>query len=261
MKKIIKFVSIVIFCSVLSFAILYLLKHSNPYLLNIDENVMEYDNVDYENLYQITYGSITQFINEQTVTDSKEYIIKHKIVSEKESQFFFVGQYLKDEEIEDNESIRIISKEEIEGEVNFEYMVAKPITVDFEIDSQYINDITEKNELHISINDEEIPASIVKIGPNIKDNNKFTLKILINDTKAISRPGAKVDLKLVIAEKDSVLCLPSDCLYMDRLGQYYVMVNLGESIEIRDVEIGIHDDKMVEIIDGLSDGDVVIEKD
>ena len=48
---------------------------------------------------------------------------------------------------------------------------------------------------------------------------------------------------------------------MDGLGQPFVMVKEGESVEIRKVEIGIQDDENVEIIEGLLDGDILVEKD
>lgn len=261
MRKVVGFIVIFILFILLNFSFIYLLKHINPYELNFDNINIDYNDVEYENLYQITYGSITQYINEETVTDSSEYIIDNKLISNSNAKKYFVGQYLQDDKIKKGANIRIISMEEKNDKIDIEYVVSKNILINFQIDSKYINYINEKNEMHVTINDEEIPASIVQIGPNIQDNDKFILKVLLDDTQVISRPGSKVNLNLAIAKKENVLCVPKDCLYMDGLGQPFVMVKEGESVEIRKVEIGIQDDEDVEIIEGLLDGDILVEKD
>lgn len=147
MKKIIGLVIMVILCSVLSSVVLYLLKHSNPYLLDLDEDAMEYDSVDYENLYQVSFGNITQNIYEQTVTDKKDYKIKNKNISDKQAEQFFVGQYFDCFEFENKQSVRIIAKEESSNGVKLEYMIIAPFNIEYQIDSQYINNITEKVNL------------------------------------------------------------------------------------------------------------------
>lgn len=58
-----------------------------------------------------------------------------------------------------------------------------------------------------------------------------------------------------------MLCLPIDCIFTDKLGQDFVMLSVNDTIEIRNVILGINDGKMVEVLDGLSDGDIVVEKD
>ena len=99
--------------------------------MNFDNINIDYNDVEYENLYQITYGSITQYINEETVTDSSEYIIDNKLISNSNAKKYFVGQYLQDDTIKKGANIRIISMEEKNDKIDIEYVVSKKYTDKF----------------------------------------------------------------------------------------------------------------------------------
>lgn len=68
--------------------------------------------------------------------------------------------------------------------------------------------------------------------------------------------GMGVNISLPIEVKRDVLTVPMMAVQYDRDGTYVLVVN-GEEAEARHIELGITDGIRVEIISGLSDGDVV----
>ncbi len=71
------------------------------------------------------------------------------------------------------------------------------------------------------------------------------------------RLGSDVDIEIVVAEKDNVLCVPKDAVFeMDH--EQYVFVSEEGKARIRQVETGLEGDDFIEITFGLQEGDRVL---
>jgi len=72
--------------------------------------------------------------------------------------------------------------------------------------------------------------------------------------------GMSATADIVTAERSNVLLVPNRAIKQDSLGNPIVEVMVGEQIEERPVVIGISDGFDTEIVDGLNEGEVVVER-
>src|SRR5207302_2946085 len=71
------------------------------------------------------------------------------------------------------------------------------------------------------------------------------------------RPGTGADVTVLVGQKDDTLLIPASAVAKvgdDRL----VALVAGGKPEVRSVKVGMRNDQMIEIMDGLKDGDEVI---
>ncbi|MBI4303021.1 MAG: efflux RND transporter periplasmic adaptor subunit [Chloroflexi bacterium] len=74
------------------------------------------------------------------------------------------------------------------------------------------------------------------------------------------RVGMSASADIIISEKTNVLLVPDRAIKRDSQGRAVVEVMLGQQAEERVVTTGVSDGAQTEIIDGLKEGDVVIER-
>ncbi len=74
------------------------------------------------------------------------------------------------------------------------------------------------------------------------------------------RTGMSSTADIVVAERTNVLLVPSRAIEQDSQGNTVVKVMVSEQIEERTVVTGISDGFQTEIVEGLEEGEVVIEK-
>jgi len=72
--------------------------------------------------------------------------------------------------------------------------------------------------------------------------------------------GMSAEADIVIKERSNVLLVPDRAIRQDSQGNPMVEVMVDEEIEERSVVIGINDGYETEIVSGLQDGDVVVER-
>ena len=89
----------------------------------------------------------------------------------------------------------------------------------------------------------------------------FEVKVEFDVTKGIGlRGGMSATADVIIAERTNVLLVPDRAIKQDSQGNTVVEVMVNEQTEERTVVIGISDGYQTEIVDGLEEGEVVIEK-
>lgn len=69
--------------------------------------------------------------------------------------------------------------------------------------------------------------------------------------------GMNGDVEIIIAQEEDVLAIPAEAL-MEKKGQNYVRVIEGKKIKEVEVETGIETDTKTQIIQGLTEGDLII---
>ena len=109
-------------------------------------------------------------------------------------------------------------------------------------------------------------GQIKRIAPagSVDDNGivTFEVRVTVDDTDGLLRPDMTADAKLVIDARPDAPSLPQRALRRGRGGAWQVNKVVGEGqaarIELVDVQIGLSDGLMTEIVAGLAEGDRVL---
>ena len=103
---------------------------------------------------------------------------------------------------------------------------------------------------------------IATTGVNVQNVVTFQVRIEItSENKALLKPQMTTNVTIVVADKPDVLQVPANAVIRKRDGDF-VRVRAGSAAEgeERRVEIGISDGRNTEVIDGLKEGEEVIEQ-
>jgi membrane fusion protein, macrolide-specific efflux system len=95
-------------------------------------------------------------------------------------------------------------------------------------------------------------------GKNVSNVIQYAVKIRLEEVPAYYRSQMTANISFIVSKKEKALLVPADAV-RERDGARQVLTP-GEdgSEEWRDVEVGIENDKWVEIVDGLQPGDSVV---
>jgi RND family efflux transporter MFP subunit len=101
-------------------------------------------------------------------------------------------------------------------------------------------------------------AKVKRISPSIDRNSRTAaVEIILPNKSGDLRTGMTARVRLTVAHKEQALTLPASAVKSDS-GVTFVMLKTGETPERRDVQTGIKTAEFVEILSGLSEGDVAI---
>jgi RND family efflux transporter MFP subunit len=92
------------------------------------------------------------------------------------------------------------------------------------------------------------------------DRPLYTIYITLDDVPDKLVDGMTADASIVIAQRESVLCLPRGVVRASSSGTAVIEVWTGTEIERRTIEIGLRGDVQVEILSGLEEGELVVAK-
>lgn len=97
------------------------------------------------------------------------------------------------------------------------------------------------------------------INPRL-DTNTGTVKVTVEvfDQTRQLKPGMFVEVRIAIGQKENVLVIPRRAVVYKQNQAYVFVVNRGQVSE-REVELGLAEEDEVEVVDGLQEGDVVVE--
>lgn len=127
------------------------------------------------------------------------------------------------------------------------------------------NDVTrmsvgEAVTVHINSLNIDLPGSIKQISAEgIKTGTVQVFPVLISvGDHASLRPGMSVEVSIPKDNVENVLVLPIDAVSYDSDGSAYVYVLENGEKTRKDIEVGVSDSKMTQIVGGLSQGEEVI---
>ncbi|MCM8811358.1 MAG: efflux RND transporter periplasmic adaptor subunit, partial [Candidatus Omnitrophica bacterium] len=89
------------------------------------------------------------------------------------------------------------------------------------------------------------------------DINVYIVKIELIDKDKTMRPGMNADVEILIKELKNVIAVPITAINFEK-GQAYCEVLKSKSIERKYVKLGESSETMVEVKEGLKEGDVVV---
>jgi hypothetical protein len=85
---------------------------------------------------------------------------------------------------------------------------------------------------------------------------KYVVQVTIDGTTEQLRPGFTAEVEIVVADLASVISVPVAAV-IEQSGEFVCAVRTEEGFERRSVEIGLSNDQLVEVKQGLSPGDRV----
>jgi len=85
------------------------------------------------------------------------------------------------------------------------------------------------------------------------------VRIKLDNSSGELRPGMFARVGLVLDKKESAVVVPKEAVIRQG-GQAYVFVIKDSSAEKREVQVGMDDGEMIEIVSGLKSGEQVVIK-
>lgn len=89
------------------------------------------------------------------------------------------------------------------------------------------------------------------------DVNLYVVKVALGGTYDFLKPGMSAKVEIFIEKLDNVICIPVAALFY-KGNRSYCTVMSGRTPVEREVKLGKSNDEMVEIVQGLKEGDIVI---
>lgn len=130
------------------------------------------------------------------------------------------------------------------------------VKIDFTVPESYAS-IIKKGELvhvHSNASEEMLEATITAIEPQINAVSR-NIKVRAFLNKGLIAPGAFV--KVVLNQQRQSIMVPSNAIIPDALSSQLVVARDNKAV-FTDVETGMRDESMVEIITGIKPGDSII---
>ena len=145
------------------------------------------------------------------------------------------------------------------------FVLADRLIVQAQVDETDIGQVKEGQRAVITLDaypNKKVRAVVGAIAYESRVVNNVTtyeVDILPERVPEVFRSGMSANVDITVAEEEDVLLLPVEAV-KQRKGKRHVLVKEGEKAEpiSRTVEVGISDGKMIKIISGLNEEDVVL---
>jgi len=84
----------------------------------------------------------------------------------------------------------------------------------------------------------------------------YSTQITLDEAPQGLKPGMSAQVEILVADRPDVLQVPVSSVYVDK-GYQVAYVKKGGGVEVRQVELGLSNDRNVEILSGLEEGEMV----
>lgn len=159
--------------------------------------------------------------------------------------------------------LRMISEGSVIGtaDVIASFVNIDPIKVEFSIPERYASDVKVGSSVYFN-NESSIPEAEGKVfafEPQI-DPATRTLKLRAQSSNREGRflPGMFVRIRYVLSTLESALMVPAESVIPELTGYKVFVINAEGKVEERIIEIGTRTDSDVQVLKGLSEGDLVL---
>ena len=137
----------------------------------------------------------------------------------------------------------------------------KPVFVEFSIPEKYSQLLTKGLEIHFTPaqarSGKHFTAKVYAIEPMVDQTTKtIKARALYSGTETFY-PGSYVQVELNIGSNSNAILVPNTCVIGTLKGQKVFVSKQNTAIEVP-IEIGLRNEKMIEVISGLQAGDTVI---
>lgn len=189
------------------------------------------------------FATLTNSFNKggQTITAPLSGIVKNIMVND--------GQFVE----EGTPLVQVTSNRKLllQAEVSQKYLPKLPLVRSANFKTAYQESVQ-------SI--EDYNGKIITYGKSLQEHNNFIPVLFELDNLNELIPGSFVEMFLLTQPIENTLIIPKSALMQDYNSNYVYVQLEGESFEKREVKLGINDGKQIQILSGLSEGEMVVTK-
>jgi RND family efflux transporter MFP subunit len=103
-------------------------------------------------------------------------------------------------------------------------------------------------------------GSLIRLAPTIDPVTRaLRAEVEVDNTEALLRPGMFVEVSIIREQRKDVPVVPREAI-TDRGGKWVVFVLKGQQVSKREVVLGLGDDEIVEICEGLEPGERIVTR-
>ena len=111
---------------------------------------------------------------------------------------------------------------------------------------------------HYAFADADFNGEIIRLSPTMDPvKHTFRAEVSVANNAGLLRPGMFVEVTVVVEQRVDVNVVPRQAV-ASRGGKSVVFLLDGQRVARRDVNLGLGDDKQVQIVDGLALGDRIV---
>jgi HlyD family secretion protein len=160
------------------------------------------------------------------------------------------------------------------GAPAFVMAATEPLILEVNVDEVDVAQLDEGQTAHLTfdaLKDEELAGTVTYIAPastNVGGAVAYPVEVSFSPGDLPVRLGMTADVDIVVASAGDALLVPNQAIESDRAaGLYYVIIPRtdglreaaeGDTTERVEVIIGLRDGSQTQIVEGLSEGDVVV---
>jgi membrane fusion protein (multidrug efflux system) len=150
------------------------------------------------------------------------------------------------------------------GTALFELVALDPIEVEFHLAEKDSSRVAVGHSLSVQVSphpDRKFPAVVNLVSPTIDPRTRtLRVKAELTNPDGLLKPGLFARVDLGVARRSGVPTIPEEAVLYRADGAVVFRVGEGNRVERRAVEIGLHLDGAVEVVQGLAGGDVVVRR-
>lgn len=135
-----------------------------------------------------------------------------------------------------------------------------PIKIDFSVPQKYFGILSAGKSINVKLpsTGRTYTGKVYAVEPKIDENTRtIKARATVSNDRGELTPGAYVEIEIILEEMNSAFLVPSFAVVPDIEGEKIYLYKNGKA-SLTPVNIGIRDEKNVQIISGLSKGDTVI---
>ena len=133
---------------------------------------------------------------------------------------------------------------------------------DVEVHEAKVDKIRSGMRARIRVQGRDFEGAVASVANRPQSNwmstaKKYIVQVRIDGEPGDLRPGFTAEVEIIVAQLEDVIAVPVAAVAEQR-GKFFCGVRRGEAVERREVTLGQGNDKLIEITDGLLEGDVVV---
>jgi len=140
-------------------------------------------------------------------------------------------------------------------------VISNDVEIVLGVEESQIGQVKEEQKAEISVAafpGVVFPAKVATIAPAADPKSRtFQVKIRPDANDGRLRPGMFAQVNIVTQEKPKAVLIPKEAV-VTRSGQTYVFVLSGDTVQMRQVKLGLSKNGSVEVVSGVNAGDEVV---
>jgi len=155
-----------------------------------------------------------------------------------------------------DEGTRVNSGTELYQVEDFEPLLAKVYVPE----KDYIK-LKEGQEVDVTseVYKKTFKGKVKIINPRIdSESGTFKVTVAVNNYKLKLRPGMLVTCEIIVNKKENSIVIPKKAVFYKKSTPYVYILQEGNIVKLKEIELGIEMENEYEIISGVSESDIVV---